>query len=89
MFSELASGNAPNPICPQGGAAHNMTWFSFIVGIPNFSFKIIPNNCTIVTWFEGIQVAVYADCDYTEVVFCEPNCSAELLLVTAGNLDWK
>lgn len=46
---------APNPLCPQGGAPHNPFWFAFYAGCPNLEIFLVPKNCG----GSGIQAAIY------------------------------
>ncbi len=88
MFAEESEGDVPMPLCPNGGMANNMTWFSFVAGSEVFSFDIIPSNCTTSSTFSGFQIGVYADCTFTEAIFCESECSTGPVSITAGNTSW-
>ena len=89
MFVDVSIGNVPNPLCPSGGMPNNMTWFSFVAGSEVFSFDIVPFNCTTsASGFTGFQVGVYTDCTFAETIYCDPECSASPLSVTAGASSW-
>ena len=88
MFTETSTGSTPSPLCPTGGGAHNMTWFSFVPGSVDFSFDIVPSNCTTNEGFTGIQVGVYTDCSFTQSVYCQETCSADPVTIPGISVNW-
>jgi len=62
---------APNPLCPSGGAPHNMSWFAFIAGQGNYSIELVPTGCI----GQGVQFGVYTDCTFSDAIICNSGCS--------------
>jgi len=87
MNTETSTGTQPSPLCPDGGSAHNSSWFAFVAGEPGFQMEVVPFNCTTVGGFTGIQAGVYSDCTFTESVFCQSNCATGPLLVGGPGSD--
>ncbi|MBP6185432.1 MAG: hypothetical protein KA479_10860 [Saprospiraceae bacterium] len=55
-MSSNVSYNGPSPLCPNGGAPHNTSWFAFYASCTSFEMTVEPSNCAI---NDGIQVAIY------------------------------
>jgi len=72
MPSPPLVGPAPSPLCPGGGAPHNMSWFAFIAGTGNYFIEIDPFSC--VGGQNGVQMGIYDDCTFTNAVECQPDC---------------
>ncbi len=81
MNTATSPGPQPNPLCPDGGAPHNSSWFAFVAGEAGFQMEVVPFNCTNAGGFTGIQAGVYTDCTFSESVFCQPDCSTGPLTV--------
>lgn len=81
MNTATSPGPQPNPLCPDGGAPHNSSWFAFVAGEAGFQMEVVPFNCTTSGGFTGIQAGVYTDCTFSDAVFCQPNCATGPLLV--------
>lgn len=76
MFEVTSPGTQPGPLCPGGGAAHNISWFEYIAGEGSYTLNIEPFACNgSASGNEGVQIGIYTDCTFTESVFCDPNCS--------------
>ena len=87
MNTAISTGNLPNPLCPSGGAPHNMSWFSFVAGSSNLIFELAPINCTDAGGFSGVQVGVYTDCSFQQSIFCNPNCQTAPSLI-GSDINW-
>lgn len=48
--------NGPSPLCPQGGAPHNTSWFAFYAGCTNLNMTVSATNCQA---GQGAQIAIY------------------------------
>lgn len=59
-------GTQPEQLCPTGGSADNMSWFSFIAGSDSIQLTIIPSNCTAGQdpVQIGIQAGIFNSCDF-------------------------
>ena len=69
-------GTQPNPLCPDGGAPHNMSWFAFVAYGGTYSVTVTPTNCSDSgNGNEGVQLGLYTDCTFTEEVYCQSGCS--------------
>ena len=80
-----SGGNQPNPLCVgQGGTVHNITWFSFVAGQGNYQIEFTALNCTNVNGFTGMQVGIYTDCNFTETVWCMPDCATGVIETNAN-----
>jgi len=77
MPSDNSPGNQPNPLCPEGGAPHNISWFAFAADEGDYSVTVTPTGCTGSTTGgdDGVQMGLYTDCTFTESVFCNPTCN--------------
>ncbi len=80
MSSDL-SADGPSPLCPNGGAVHNSSWFAFVAGSTTITMDLILFDCDTVEFppgsgqdLTGIQYGVYTDCSFNNSVVCEPNC---------------
>jgi len=67
------SDDAPSPLCPTGGAGHNLGWWSFNSPGGSYNFEIEFDNCSVNG--TGVQFGIYTDCSFTESVFCDPSCN--------------
>ncbi|MBK9043319.1 MAG: T9SS type A sorting domain-containing protein [Saprospiraceae bacterium] len=75
MFSNTSSDPSPSPLCPDGGVSNNMTWIAFVAGEGSYNIVVSPSNCQPGTGGQlGAQIGVYADCSFTEAVFCNAPC---------------
>lgn len=87
MFQETSPGIQPDPLCPEGGQAENMQWFSFIAGYGDYSILIIPFNCNPGSDGKmGIQAGIYADCNFQNLIFCDSDCNLGLLEIPGNQL---
>ena len=78
MHATNSQGNQPNPLCPDGGGPHNISWIAFIADDGDYTLTITPTGCTgSTTGQEGVQMGVYTDCSFTESVYCDPACSTD------------
>lgn len=74
MFETNSPGTQPSPLCPGGGAVHNVSWFAWVAGSNTIEMQFTAEDCTDVGGFSGMQVGVYDDCDFSNALFCQPNC---------------
>lgn len=51
--------NGPSPLCAQGGAPHNTSWFAFYAGCSQLQITVTPSNCTPVGGQLGVQAMIY------------------------------
>ena len=65
--------DGPSPLCPSGGEANNLGWWSFYTPGGRYNFEIEFDNCTVNG--TGVQFGIYTDCSFTESVFCDPACN--------------
>jgi hypothetical protein len=49
----------PSPLCAQGGAPHNTSWFAFYAGCPTLQITVTPSNCVAVGGQLGVQAMIY------------------------------
>lgn len=84
-LTNSTSGIGPSPLCPGGGIASNIMWFSFVAPEGNIAFQITPSNCTPgSTGFSGIQAGIYTDCTFEESVWCAQNCMTNAFATPSG-----
>ncbi len=84
MFDDI-QGVPPTPLCqtPNGGGAHNLSWFGFIAGSTTLEIELTTTNCTEEPCnapsgiCQGIQFGIYTDCSYSTNAYCQPNCTDE------------
>jgi len=86
MFTSFSPPPVPTPLCPGGGAPHNMSWFAFVAGFGDYEIVLRPFNCTPVGNNIGIQAGIYTDCSFSEAVFCQPNCSTAPISLPSTSL---
>ena len=87
MFTNNSPGSVPNPLCPGGGAPHNMSWFAFVAGQGNYEIELRPSNCLPGGGGQlGIQAGIYTDCTFTQAVFCQPECSTGIITLPSTSL---
>ena len=78
MPAQNSPGNQPNPLCPDGGGPHNISWFAFVAYGGNYSITVTPTGCMgSTTGQEGVQIGLYTDCTFSETVYCDPACSTD------------
>ena len=78
----------PNPLCANGGTAHNITWFAFVAFDGVYDITLTPMGCTSVGGMApGVQIGLYTDCTFTESVFCDPNCSTDAVTISSNVLE--
>jgi hypothetical protein len=78
MFNTISSDPSPNPLCPDGGMAHNMSWIAFVAGEGNYDIVVTPSNCQPGSLGQlGAQIGVYTDCTFTESIICNAPCDTE------------
>ncbi|MFZ1514983.1 MAG: T9SS type A sorting domain-containing protein [Saprospiraceae bacterium] len=65
--------DGPSPLCPTGGGAHNLGWWSFYTPGGKHNFEIEFDNCTVNG--TGVQFGIYTDCSFSENVVCDPSCN--------------
>lgn len=87
MLPDISPIAVPNPLCPGGGAVHNISWITFIAGFGQYEISINPSNCTTGEGgLSGIQAGVYTDCSFSDAVFCQPECSDVNITIPSSNL---
>ncbi len=62
-----------SPLCPSGGGAHNTAWWAFVCDGGNVTITITYQNCSVNG--TGVQMGIWGDCDCSESVACNPNCT--------------
>lgn len=78
MPTQDSPGNQPNPLCSDGGAPHNISWFAFVAYGGSYSITVTPTGCSgSTTQVEGVQIGLYTDCTFTESVYCNPDCNTD------------
>ena len=88
MPSENSGGNQPNPLCPDGGAPHNIIWHGFVAADGDYQIHLTFQNCGGSTiGQEGVQVGMYTDCTFTEPIYCNPACSINPVLIDSDDLE--
>jgi hypothetical protein len=88
MPVENSPGNQPNPICPDGGAPHNISWIGFIAHEGDYTIKLYGTDCSGSTiGIEGVQYGLYTDCTFASSVFCQPDCSLDTLFISSDVLE--
>jgi hypothetical protein len=82
MFNTISSDPSPNPLCPDGGLANNMTWIAFVAGEGDYDIVVTPSNCQPGTGGQlGAQIGVYTDCTFSESIFCNAPCDTEAVTI--------
>jgi len=75
MHKEDSPGSQPNSLCPTGGGADNISWWSFVAGNEEVEMIFHTFNCFVdPEYVVGVQYGIYTSCDFTEAVVCEPYC---------------
>ena len=85
--------DAPSPLCPppegNGTVPNNPTWFAFIAWCTSLTLDVHISNCQA---FQGgvlgVQIAIYSDCNYTNVA-CDANsfdCGDNLRTISMNDL---
>ena len=88
MPSENSPGAQPAPLCPDGGAPHNISWFAFVAPEGNYSITVTPNACSgSTTGVEGVQIGLYTDCSFVETVYCNSECSTNPVSIPSSVLE--
>ena len=89
MPSEDSPGVQPAPLCPDGGSAHNISWLGFVAAEGDYQIKIKFQNCVAEDNPPqvGVQVGMYTNCNFTESVFCFPDCSLEDITISSSILE--
>lgn len=87
MPTDISEGEQPSPICVDNDKADNITWFSFIAWDGVYSINISPDNCSGVGFATGVQVGVYADCDFEDQVFCTAGCTTNDISIPSNILS--
>ena len=88
MPSEDSPGTQPVSLCPDGGAPHNIIWLGFVAGGGDYEINLSYINCQgATTGIEGVQVGIYTNCDFTDAVYCDPNCSLEPVSISSAVLE--
>lgn len=78
---------APNPLCPSGGAPHNMSWFPFVAGYGNYSIQVEPTGCLPGQGGQlGVQAGIYTDCSFSSTPFCQSNCTTNPITIDGSVL---
>lgn len=85
--------NGPNPLCSNGGAPHNMTWFAFVAGGSTFDVEILITACDTVEFppgsgdsLSGMQWGIYTDCDFGTQIACDAACSENNISINETGL---
>lgn len=87
MFTDNSPSPVPSPLCPGGGAPHNMSWFAFVAGQGSYEIVLRPSNCLPGGGGQlGIQAGIYTDCSFAEAVFCQPECSTGTISLPSTSL---
>ncbi len=81
MNTATSIGPQPDPLCPDGGGAHNSSWFAFVAGEAGFQMEVVPFSCTNAGMFSGIQAGVYTDCTFTDAIYCNAGCSTNAFTI--------
>ncbi|MDF1694236.1 MAG: SdrD B-like domain-containing protein [Saprospiraceae bacterium] len=88
MPTEDSPGNQPQPLCPDGGAPHNMSWFAFVAYGGSYTITVTPTGCTgSTTGIDGVQIGLYTDCTFTEEVYCNPDCNLDPVTFDSSVLE--
>ena len=78
---------APAPLCPSGGAPHNMSWFPFVAGFGNYQLQVEPTGCLPGQGGQlGVQAGIYTDCSFSSTPFCQSNCSTSPITIDGSLL---
>jgi len=94
MFEENL-GEAPNPLCSDGGFPHNTTWFGFVAGSTTLTLNLELFNCEPgdcdgdgvqdIDECYGVQIAAYESCNFAEEVICDvTTCTPPAMQNTDG-----
>ncbi|MFZ1422611.1 MAG: hypothetical protein WAS55_02210 [Saprospiraceae bacterium] len=81
--TSLSNQSGCSPLCQDGGAPHNTSWWSFISKGPSDTLIFSVNKCATNA---GIQFGIIADCDCNKRIYCNRACnkkSSEFLI--SGN----
>ncbi|MDX1406797.1 MAG: hypothetical protein R3330_01655, partial [Saprospiraceae bacterium] len=84
--------DGPTPLCSGFqnifSESNNPTWFAFVAWCTDLTINVHPTNCTPFGGSNGVQVAIYSDCGYTEVVcnVAPSDCNTNDKLISMNNL---
>lgn len=79
-------GDQPDPLCDGNSMAENITWMGFVAGAGSYNIEVTPFNCPFGGLGQpGIQVGLYTDCSFDEVVFCS-DCTEDPINISSSFL---
>lgn len=61
-----------SPLCPEGGEAHNTSWWAFVSQGGPVTITVTTSNCSVNG--TGVQLGIWGDCSCTESIVCNPVC---------------
>lgn len=70
--------DGPSPLCPpqQGTVTNNPTWFAFVAWCTSLTLFVDISNCTPFQFgINGVQIAIYSDCNPYTPVACNTSAS--------------
>jgi gliding motility-associated-like protein len=84
--------DGPTPICPGAdlSQSNNPTWFAFTAWCTNLTLRVSADNCVQVQGYIGFQLAIYADCNFTDAVACNAeidDCDDDDKILNITGLD--
>lgn len=88
MPTNDSPGNQPNPLCSDGGAPHNISWFAFVAYGGSYTITVTPTGCSgSTTGVDGVQIGLYTDCTFSESVYCNPDCNLDPVTFDSNLLE--
>ena len=87
MPVDSSAGNQPSPLCDGFSNSENITWFAFIGADELYNIRINPFDCqTGNIGQQGIQVGIYTDCTFSDLVFCSNLCTTNPISISSSIL---
>jgi len=71
--------DGPDPLCGGSGVPNNPTWFSFVAWCEELELLVEIEDCSFEfvggfpPFTQGVQIAIYEDCDFNNEVACNVN----------------
>ncbi len=83
--SQTSGGSQPIPLC-MDGSAENIVWLAFVAPGGTYDIVVNPHNCMTNGLGEaGIEVGIYDDCDFSNVIYCTA-CTKDPVTISSDSL---
>ena len=71
----------------DGGDLLNRSWFAFVAGDSDFLIEITPLYCNELGGTEGLQAALYDDCNLLNTLDCNSDCNTETFTLGGSDVE--